>query len=177
MRTTVEVALEQGLGRVSARSVAEAAGVAHSLVRYHFGSIDSLITEALRFAIDEGVQNAKILGDANSLTEFTRMLAESVQRSRHVHAFLLEALLEARRRPQLREPVERYHREYRNAVAGQLRRLGVDDEPLIDIVLYALEGMVLQQVTLPDKERAVEASRRLRSIVAGETGAPLTAPE
>lgn len=179
LRTTVDVALEQGLGRVSARTVAEAAGVAHSLVRYHFGSIEALLTEALRFAIDEGIENAQAIGETSSLTEFTHRVAESVQHSRHVHAFLFEALLESRRRPELREPVARYHREYRNAVANQLRRLGVDDEAVIDIVLFALEGMVFQLITHPEQsqERAAEASRRLRVIVANETGAPLTTDE
>ncbi|KAB1662597.1 TetR/AcrR family transcriptional regulator [Pseudoclavibacter chungangensis] len=176
LRATIDVGLALGLSGITSRSVAEAAGVAHSLVRYHFGSVDALITEALSLAIDEGIENARALAEVPSLTEFTRNLARSVTDSRDTHAFLYEAILESRRRPELVPQVKRYYREYREALSAPLRALGVEDEALLDMVLFAFEGMVFKEVTDSDQRRTREAIRQLRSIVARESGVRLTPP-
>lgn len=173
LRATIDVGLSHGLSGITSRSVAEAAGVAHSLVRYHFGSVDSLITEALNLAIDEGIDVARSLAGVPTLNEFTRNLAQSVTDHRDTHAFLYEALLESRRRPELRPQVKRYFREYRDALSEPLRSLGVSDEALIDMVLFAVEGMVFKEITDSEQLRTREAIRRLRAIVALESGAPL----
>lgn len=176
LRATIDVGLALGLSGITSRSVAEAAGVAHSLVRYHFGSVDSLITEALSLAIDEGIDNARALAEVPTLNEFTRNLAQSVTDSRDMHAFLYEAILESRRRPELVPQVKRYYREYRDALSAPLRSLGVTDEALIDMVLFAVEGMVFKEITDSDQLRTREAVRRLRAITAIESGAPLDQP-
>ena len=55
----IEGALEtlrtQGIAGVSARSIATAAGVNQALVFYHFGSVDELLTAALRHGAEQRV--------------------------------------------------------------------------------------------------------------------------
>lgn len=173
LRATIDVGLDHGLSGITSRSVAEAAGVAHSLVRYHFGSIDALVTEALGLAIDEGVAHSRRLAETTTLSEFTENLSESITSHRDTHAFLYEALLESRRRPKLYPQVERYFRDYRGAISEQLRRLGVGDSALIDVVYFALEGMTLKEVAYPDQSGTRDAIVRLQQLVADLTGVPL----
>lgn len=176
VRATIEVGLEQGISGITSRSVAEAAGVAHSLVRYHFGSIDALVTEALGRAIDEGMAHARRLTEATTLAEFTDNLSESITAHRDTHAFLYEALLESRRRPQLGAQVERYFNDYRGAISAQLRRLGVRDQSLIDIIYFSVEGMTFKEVAYPDQLGTRGAIVRLQQLVSDLTGVPIGEP-
>lgn len=173
LRATITVGLAQGLSGVTSRSVAEEAGVAHSLVRYHFGSIDALVTEALGLAIDEGVATGKRLTSTTTFAEFTADLAESITTHRDTHAFLYEALLESRRRPELFPQVERYFRDYRRAISEQLRRLGATDPSLIDVVYFAIEGITFKEVAYPDQLGSRAAIVRLQRLLADSAGIEL----
>ena len=173
LRATIAVGLAEGLSGITSRSVAETAGVAHSLVRYHFGSIDALVTEALGLAIDEGMAHGQRLASTTTLAEFAENLATSVTAHRDTHAFLHEALLESRRRPELYPQVERYFRDYRGAISAQLVRLGVQDSGLIDIVYFVVEGMTFKEITYPDQAGTRGAMVRLQRLIAEMTGVPI----
>jgi AcrR family transcriptional regulator len=51
----VAVLREQGIGGVSARAIAAAAGVNQALVFYHYGGVEDLLDQACRAAADEAV--------------------------------------------------------------------------------------------------------------------------
>jgi len=171
LRATIAVGLGRGLGAVTSRAVAEEAGLAHSLVRYHFGSVDAMLTEALALAIDESLHDTRGLSGSASLRDLTRSLSEAVREHRDSYAFLHEALLESRRRPQLRPQVERYYSEYRTGFARQLERLGVVEPELIDVAWFALEGLIFKEISSPSEpERAQATIRRLRQIVLVPSG-------
>lgn len=173
LRATIAVGLADGLSGITSRSVAEAAGVAHSLVRYHFGTIDALVTEALGLAIDEGVKHGQQLADAKTLAEFTERLEASITDNRDTHAFLFEALLESRRRPELYPQVARYFREYRGAFSRQLERLGIDDQGLIDVIYFTLEGMTFKEVAYPGQLGTRGAIVWLQRIILERTNVEL----
>lgn len=175
LRAAISVGLAEGLGGITSRAVAEAAGVAHSLVRYHFGTIEALVTEALALAIDEGVEHGTELASATTLVEFTDRLTASVTDHRDTHAFLYEALLESRRRPSLYPQVERYFHEYRGAISKQLERLGLNDPGLIDVIYFAFEGMTMKEVAYPDQVGTRGAIVWLQQRVHELTNMPLGA--
>ncbi|GGA70919.1 TetR family transcriptional regulator [Pseudoclavibacter endophyticus] len=173
LRATIAVGLADGISGITSRSVAEAAGVAHSLVRYHFGTIDALITEALGLAIDEGLELGCDLASAATLSEFTERLVASVIEHQDTQAFLFEALLESRRRPDLFGQVERYYRDYREAFSSHFQRLGVTDQGLIDVIFFAFKGMVMKEVAYPDQDGTRGAIVWLQNLVLQHTGVPL----
>lgn len=175
LQATMLVGLEQGLSGITSRAVAERAGVAHSLVRYHFGSINALVTEALSFAIDEGRERTRRLGQATDLNELIHRLTASVAAQRSKHAFLYEALLESRRRPGLFPQVQRYFSEHRATVVQQLQRLGVREPVLIDLVCCTVEGISLSEVLYPGQLSSAAAMHRLEQIVELSAEPPLAA--
>ena len=58
---TERILIERGHSQVSTRHVAEQAGVAHGLIRYHFGSLDELMQSTLERACGEILQRQREL--------------------------------------------------------------------------------------------------------------------
>ncbi|MBY6060450.1 TetR/AcrR family transcriptional regulator [Microbacterium esteraromaticum] len=164
LRATVAVVADQGLRALTYRAVAAQAGVSHGLVRHHFGSRDQLIAAALEFAIDDSLRETSMHDDIETADDFASGIESLATRSTDVQAFQYELLLESRRRPELRPHVERYYETYREATHARLRRLGVDDEELVQAIWFALDGIVLKQLTLgggDDIDRVLTRIRRL----------------
>lgn len=53
-----QVAIQQGLYRVSIRAVAAQAGISHGLIIHHFGSADALLTALLKWVISRTLTSA-----------------------------------------------------------------------------------------------------------------------
>ncbi|WP_022890818.1 TetR/AcrR family transcriptional regulator [Agromyces italicus] len=167
LEATITVVASSGLRALTYRAVAAEAGVSHGLVRHHFGSRDQLIAEALEFAVAESLRETSFAPDdhpdANSFAAGIESLAE---RSTDMQAFQYELLLEARRRPELREHVERYYESYRRATAARLEELGVHDEAFVEVVWFALDGLVFKQLVLGvDRAESAEVLTRLRELI------------
>lgn len=165
LRAAVTVIAEGGLRALTYRRVAEQAGVAHSLVRHHFGSRDALIGEALRFAVDESLHESNFSPGAQGIDEFAAGLVEAVSQDSELQAFQYELVLEARRRPELREHVERYYDAYRSATERQLERFGIDDPQLAEVAWLALDSLVFRQLVLGDTDASARAIETLRRIL------------
>ena len=58
---TERILIERGHSQVSTRHVAEQAGVAHGLIRYHFGSLDDLMQATLERACNQILQRQRDL--------------------------------------------------------------------------------------------------------------------
>ena len=175
INATLRLGLTHGLSAITSRAVAESAGVAHSLVRYHFGSIDALVTAALVVSIDEGIAARRRYAEATSLATLAQQIMDSVVQYRDVHAFLYEALLESRRRHELYPQVERYFVEYREAMTSQLLRFGVP-EGLADVAYFAIEGMTFKEVAFPDELGTIGAIEALRTLLGDDSGIGLIDP-
>ncbi|MFJ9825587.1 TetR/AcrR family transcriptional regulator [Streptomyces sp. NPDC101160] len=73
----LQVLVEQGIAKTSARSVATAAGVNQALVFYHFGSVDELLSAACRYGAEQRVAlYRERLGDVGSLSELLAFARE-----------------------------------------------------------------------------------------------------
>ncbi|MGW0603849.1 TetR/AcrR family transcriptional regulator [Streptomyces sp. NPDC002640] len=70
---TLRTLAEQGIAKVSARTVAAAAGVNQALVFYHFGSMDELLAAACRHGAEERV--ARYRERLAEVTSFSGLLA------------------------------------------------------------------------------------------------------
>lgn len=164
LRAAISVVSRGGLRAMTYRAVASEAGVSHGLVRHHFGSRDRLLVEALDVAIAESLQRSNMLSSAPTLAGFGDGIQSLATETSEVQAFQYELLLESRRRPELLPAVERHYSAYRDAIRTQLGLLGVRDEALIDVVWFALDAMVFQQLVQQSDVRPALA--RLRTIVA-----------
>lgn len=149
LRATVTVVARGGLRALTYRAIASEAGLSHSLVRYHFGSRDLLIAQALDYSVDQSLKASNMRQPATSYREFAAGLETLARREADIHAFQYELLLESRRRPELAPHVERYYSTYREAISAQLAHLGLHQPCLAETIWFALDGMVFQQLVAP----------------------------
>ncbi|MFF4132162.1 TetR/AcrR family transcriptional regulator [Streptomyces mirabilis] len=79
---------EQGIAKASARTIAATAGVNQALVFYHFGSVDELLSAAVRHGAEQRVANHRErLAEVGSLAEllaFGREMHEAERAEGHV---------------------------------------------------------------------------------------------
>jgi TetR/AcrR family transcriptional regulator, regulator of biofilm formation and stress response len=151
---------EHGADAVTHRAVAAEAGLPLSATTYWFSSRDELLEEALRLAAREEVGRLERLvvtlaPREISIAEWAEAvaaeLAGDLARDRGRHVALAELALEAGRTPKLRDEVQRWHNAHLRLAELGLRAAGSDD-PTSDapIVVAALSGFVLAQLSLPD---------------------------
>jgi TetR/AcrR family transcriptional regulator, regulator of biofilm formation and stress response len=176
---------EHGAGAVTHRAVAAQAGVPLSGTTYWFSSRGELLEEAFRLAArEEVVRLERLVVDLAprdlSIAEWAEAvaaeLAGDLARDRGRHFALAELALEAGRRPELRDEVQRWHNTHLRLAELGLRAAGSDD-PSTDapIVVAALSGFVLAQLSLPDtafEDHVLRpALERLFSRLVAETAA------
>mgnify|MGYP000848319939 CR=1 FL=1 len=149
LSATITVVAQGGLRSLTYRAVAAVAGVSHGLVRYHFGTRDQLISEALDYSINESLSASNMHAQVLTPGEFAEGVETLASRQGDIHAFQYELLLESRRRPDLAPHVERYYQQYREAIARQLTNLGVTDQAMADAIWFMLDGVVFKQLVAP----------------------------
>lgn len=173
LAATITVVAESGLRALTYRAVAAEAGVSHGLVRHHFGTRDQLIAEALSYAVDESLRETNMAdrGAPGDASHFAEGLASLASRSTAVQAFQYELLLESRRRPELRPAVEQYYETYRRATRDRLIELGIDDDELIEVIWFALDGLVFKSLVLGVDADAERVLARIRRLVEEHAGA------
>ncbi|MER5784406.1 TetR/AcrR family transcriptional regulator [Streptomyces mobaraensis] len=80
MEGALRTLAEQGIAKVSARSIAATAGVNQGLVFYHFGSVDELLSAACRHGAEQRVARYRERLDR------VRSLSELLELGRELHA-------------------------------------------------------------------------------------------
>lgn len=167
IEAAIRVVAEGGLRRLTYRSVAAEAGVAHGLVRHHFGSIDALIEEALIACIAETRATISLDPPSGDPGDFARGLIESLQREPEAQLFQYEVMLESRRTEALQQPVESMLTLYKSVVRDGMRRMGLAaDAASVELVYAALEGIVLQQAVRGETQGTDMAIDSLRRMLA-----------
>ncbi|WP_262107493.1 TetR/AcrR family transcriptional regulator [Arthrobacter sp. Marseille-P9274] len=158
LAATVAVVAERGLHGLTLRAVAEVAGVNNTLISHHFGSKDALLHEAVAWATARAIRLSDL--SATELIDggFARALVELVANEPQLQAFQYEFVLEARRRPDLHNEAVALYEGYIGALELALVRQGyVNTKPLARAVFAALDGLVLQQLTVADADVVREA--------------------
>lgn len=101
-------AVKSGIESVTARDVAQEAGIAPGLIHYYFGSVEELLAEAFESWADEALDVLKQTSDQPPATKIA-VLAQSLSRD---HRFWHEALGAATRHRALREQARRVTTDY-----------------------------------------------------------------
>lgn len=167
LRATVTVVARGGLRALTYRAVAEEAGVAHALVRFHFGSRDALIVAATEYSLPEAIRVGGLESTSTGVDDYAAGLEQVITSEADLMAFQYEVILESRRRPELRPAVRDLYATFWKTAAEDLRHRGVNaDDALGVLVFAALDGLVFQAVSMDDPEPAIAALAQLRQLLA-----------
>ncbi|HJW00328.1 MAG TPA: TetR family transcriptional regulator [Arthrobacter sp.] len=167
LSAVIEVVGEKGLRGVTYRSVASRAGVNHTLVTHHFGSIEGLLAATMEWAIQRSIEETGLEKIADFDENFADSLLATVSREPELQLFQFEMLLESRRNPEVRALVERLYANYMGTVENALRQRGLNVDDGAPLAIFAaLDGLMLQFLTISDPERIRAAVIQVGKLVA-----------
>lgn len=163
--------------RITARAIAEESGANLASIAYHFGSKQSLVTEAVIEGLDRWLEEIATgfgeLGPQQPAARFRRA-AEVIETSRQRHTGLAQnfvgALAKAQHDPRIREMLAGGFRRTRPNVAALLG-LGGDQagEDAAGLVHSLFAGLLFQVLLDPalaiEGERMQRAQARLRTVL------------
>lgn len=165
----MELIADVGWGRVTTRAIAEAAGLPHGTVSYHFRGKQELLTEAALDVVERMFPVGK-LEAVQALTDLMPLVSSSIDSEWTDPVgikVLLEAMREAGRDHVLRDRIAALLREYRRII-GELVRTeqqrdavvaGPSPTALATLLVAAGDGLLLHSLLDPelDIEGAAEA--------------------
>lgn len=166
LEAVIRIVARDGLRNLTYRAVAREAGVANTLVSHHFGNRQAMLQAALELSLSRSVGYTTSAPGSGSITALFEDLAKVIAPDQDEMAFQYELILEARRRPELLLPVEELYAAYRSACARELQASGMADEPdLVHLVIAAVDGLIFQQLCMPDAVAFSQALDRLRLLL------------
>jgi AcrR family transcriptional regulator len=167
LSAVIDVVGEKGLRGVTYRAVASRAGVNHTLVTHHFGSIEGLLAATMAWAIQRSIEETGLEKIADFDESFADSLLETVSKEPELQLFQFEMLLESRRNPEVRALVERLYANYMSTVEDALRQRGLNvDNGAALAIFAALDGLMLQFLTISDPEKIRAAVIQVGKLVA-----------
>ena len=171
LRATLRIIGRHGTAGVTHRAVAEEAGVALASTTYYFASKDELLEQAYDLAARDEVARLEALvrelsaseADPDQWLEATiATLAGELTREPELRLASFELLLEAARRPAVRESVSRWLQAYRGlSVAGAVATGSPCPELDAEITIAFLTGLALFQLATPHERYETEVLRPL----------------
>jgi AcrR family transcriptional regulator len=182
LAAVIDVVAEKGLRGVTYRSVAARAGVNHTLITHHFGSVEGLLAATLEWAVQRSIDETGLARVADFDEKFADALLASVSSEPELQLFQFEMLLEARRKPELKALLDRLYDNYISTVETALRGRSLDtDDELSMAIFAALDGLMLQFLTFGNPAKilsaVVQVGRLLeRSGAAGDANAAGLSP-
>jgi len=142
---------EKGLRGVTYRAVAARAGVNHTLVTHHFGSIEGLLAATMEWAVQRSIEETGLERIVDFDDNFADSLIATVSAEPELQLFQFEMLLESRRNPEVRLLVERLYAGYMHTVEDALRQRGLVADDAVSLAIFAaLDGLMLQFLTISD---------------------------
>ena len=142
----VKVVAHKGLRGLTFRSVAAEAGVSPTLAAHYFGTRDELIKATLLWVAEYAVTSTHLTGFASSEKDYEEALVSSVANEPELHAFQIEMILEAHRRPELQPALHDLYRTYLNAMRADAVATGLTDlsDATYRAVFASIDGLILQ---------------------------------
>jgi DNA-binding transcriptional regulator YbjK len=176
LHATLRLIGEHGLGAVSNRQVAAAAGVALGSLTYHFPSQVQLLRESLLLHVAEEVERldgiaAELRGSKHSVAEVAAEVEDVVRRSADSFEPIaeLELHLQAARDPELQEASARCFAAYEDFAAAALEALGVPEAARHARAVVALmTGLAVRRLGTGERDAAGTADALL-TLVSGAT--------
>ena len=162
LRAAVDLIGEQGPDSLTHRAVAERAGMSLSATTYWFSSKEEIFREAVALAAGEEVERLeglvlelapRNLAPEAWARELSAALAADVQRNPAQPVAMYEFVLEASRRPDLREEVARWETAHLRLAEAGLRAVGsADPETDAHIVVAVVSGLMLGLLANPNPQ-------------------------
>lgn len=166
LRAVVDVVAEEGLDGLSYRKVAQRAGVNNTLISHHFGSKEALLEAATVWAVQRTQQLADLTLASALDRDFAETLTRIVAEEPNLQVFQYYMILASRRSPELRRIAGNLYESYISMVQNVLVRYGHDpDRATARAVFAALDGLVMQQVTVAARDEIVTAVVRLGDLI------------
>ncbi len=176
LRVAFELIGAEGIGAISNRRLAMAAGVSLGSLTYHFPSQEELLRECLLLYVEEEVDRLEEI--ANGLrsrrpppsrgevgAEVQRIASESIASPEHVAE--LELHLRASREPALQDASRRCFAAYEGLAAAALEALGVPGaDRHARVVVAVITGIGVRQLGA-GRDDAEGLADALRTIVTG----------
>ncbi|WP_051467060.1 TetR/AcrR family transcriptional regulator [Actinomadura oligospora] len=174
LQATLDLIAEQGVGAVTNRAVARAAGVSLGSLTYHFPSQSDLLREALAAFVDDEI--ARITAHVERLRDTgldAGAAADEVEKAMagfaadHHQIANLELHLHAARDPEVRATSARSVAAYDRLAAAILTALGIRDAdrhaPAVVSLLY---GLAVRRLATGDRSASGTADA-LRTLLVG----------
>jgi DNA-binding transcriptional regulator YbjK len=154
LRTTIDLIGREGIGAVTNRRVADAAGVSLGSLTYHFDSQVDLVRESLMLMVGEEVARLEAIagelrrarpGVEQVAAEVERVARESLRRVQEVAE--IELHLQAARDPELGEASRRCFVAYEGVAEAALEALEVPDaERHARSIVALMYGLALRRL-------------------------------
>ncbi|MCG2575116.1 TetR/AcrR family transcriptional regulator [Acinetobacter sp. ME22] len=168
LKATIEVVGQRGLHGLTFRAVAELANVNNSLVSYHFGNKDTLLREAVHWAVSYAITLSDFSDLEKRSDNFAQNLVDFVKNDPNLHIFQYEFILESRRRPELKCEATALYEAYIDTLEKVLIQHGhANSRPLARAVFAALDGLIFQQLTLGDPNSIQQAIGCIGELLKG----------
>ena len=178
LAAVIDVVGQKGLRGVTYRAVAARAGVNHTLVTHHFGSIEGLLAATMEWAVQRSIEETGLAGIADFDEGFADSLMATVSAEPELQLFQFEMLLESRRNPEIRSMVERLYENYMGTVEDALSQRGLDTGGEASLAIFAaLDGLMLQFLTIGKPAKIREAVIQVGKLVSGLQNSSDTADE
>jgi DNA-binding transcriptional regulator YbjK len=153
----LEIVADEGVGRLSNRSLASRAGVSLGTLTYHFESQNDVLREALTRFVDSEAARLETITSASESKEDPEAALTAVQALLSGESgrrlAKLELYLAAARAPELSEAAQRCFDAYDAVVAKGLASIGVDASELyVRSIVALIDGLQLRRLSLGDTD-------------------------
>ncbi|GAB3263891.1 TetR/AcrR family transcriptional regulator [Arthrobacter pigmenti] len=162
----IDVVAEKGLRGLTYRAVAERAEVNNTLISHHFGSRRALLEAAMEWASARSIRLTDLSVTEEVNAEFAQALVGLVQSEPELQLFQFEMILESRREPELRPAAVKLYDSYVESMRQALLKHGYQDTvPLARAIFAALDGLVLQLLTVTEADAVRTAITRVGELL------------
>ena len=156
---------ERGFGGTRARDLASTAGVSLGAIRYHFGSTEGLLNEAVAESARRWVSGfqASMAAATDVAAELDSMTADTYrvfEANRALLVGFMEAFAHAQRSAAARDQLAGMYDELRQGIVAALGDKGGDAESVASLLTALIDGLMLQWLLAPDRCPTPEMLRR-----------------
>ncbi|MGW6172196.1 TetR/AcrR family transcriptional regulator [Arthrobacter sp. NPDC055138] len=166
LAAVVALVAEQGLDAFSYRKVAERAGVNNTLISHHFGSKEALLEAATEWAVARSQQVTDLAAGSSLDEAFAERLTRIVAEEPHLQLFQYQMILASGRSEEMRRMAAALYESYLGVMLDTLEEYGLPrDKATARVIFAALDGLVLQQVTVASREEISASITKLGQLL------------
>jgi AcrR family transcriptional regulator len=164
---------DRGYGGTRARDLASTAGVSLGAIRYHFGSTEALLNEAIaessrRWISGFQASMAAAADAAAGLEDTAADIYLTFEDNRALLTGFVEALAHARRSDAARDQLAGYYDEFRREIAAALQ----STPDYASILIALVDGLMVQWLLAPDRCPPADLLKKAASALAELPTAP-----